>query len=231
MSTKPVVLLLFSLCLGGCEWGNQTPDPTETPEGTNAYQMVTGEDSEDERSHWDAFLNRAQYVYGKEPAPFLKENIHVVRPGRALDIAMGEGRNAVFMAKRGFQVDGVDISEVAIRKALRLARENHVTLTPINADLNKYQVQPETYDLIVTINFLYRPFIPALKKGLKRGGYVIYENYTVDQLKNALGQNLRRDWLLQKGELKELFKDFEILVYKETDDGKDALASIVARKP
>ncbi len=193
--------------------------------------MVTGEDSEDERSHWDAFLNRAQYVYGKEPAPFLKENIHVVRPGRALDIAMAEGRNAVFLAKRGFQVDGVDISEVAIRKALRLAKENHVTITPINADLNRYQVAPEAYDLIVTIQFLSRPFIPVLKRGLKHGGYVIYENYTVDQWKNAKGENLRRDWLLQKGELKEFFKDYEILVYKETNDGTEAVASIVARKP
>lgn len=223
--------LFLGISLGACDWRAKAPDPTETPQGTNAYQIVTGEDSEDERSHWDAFLNRAQYVYGKEPAPFLKENIHVVRPGRALDIAMGEGRNAVFLAKRGFQVDGVDISEVAIRKALRLARENHVTITPVHADLNKYQIPPDTYDLIVVVNFLSRPVIPILKRGLKRGGYVIYENYTIDQLGNALGQNLRRDWLFQKGELREFFKDFEVLVYKETNDGKDALASVVARKP
>ncbi len=218
-------MVLFGLLFAGCE--SKGPQKAVL----NAYQMVTGEDDEDERSHWDAILNRPQYVYGKEAALFLQEQIHIVQPGRALDIAMGEGRNAVFLARKGFQVDGVDLSEVAIRKALRLAKDQHVTINPISANLNQYQVPHETYDLIVTINFLYRPFIPSLKQGLKRGGYVIYENHTVDQLKNALGQNLRRDGLLNPGELRKLFKDFEILVYRETNDGKDAVASIVARKP
>ena len=202
------------------------------PRGANAYQMVTGDSAEEDRGQWDALYNNAQgYVFGKEPAAFLKDHLDLLPKGRALDIAMGEGRNAVFLAKKGFQVEGVDLSEVAIRKAKRLARENQVSIQTINADLTTYQIKADAYDVVVNINYLQRSLIPQIKRGLKKGGVVVYENYTVAQLKNASGKRLRRDYLLGEGELKELFKDLEILVFRETNDGKDAVASLVARKP
>lgn len=193
--------------------------------------MVTGDDSEEDRGHWDKMYNTRAYIYGKEPAVFLRDNIARLPVGRALDIAMGEGRNAVYMAKKGFRAIGVDYSEVAIRKAKLLARENHVSIETINADLTNYQIKPEHYDVIVNINYHQKSLIPGIKKGLKNGGVVVYESYTVDQLQNALGQHLRRDYLLKPGELKELFKEFEILVYRETNNGKEAVASLIARKP
>lgn len=201
------------------------------PRGANAYQMVTGDDSDQDRRQWDNLFNTQTYVFGKEPAAFLQEQIHLLPVGRALDIAMSEGRNAVFLAKKGFSVEGVDYSDVALRKARLLAKENGVTIQPINADLNTYSIRPDSYDVILNIQFLLRPLIPKIKRGLKRGGVVVFENYTVDQEANALGQSLRRDYLLERGELRELFKDFEILVYRETNDGKDAVASLIARKP
>jgi GMP synthase (glutamine-hydrolysing) B subunit len=75
------------------------------------------------------------------------------------------------------------------------------------ADLNHYTIRPESYDVIVNINYLQRSLIPQIKRGLKKGGVVVYENWTVEQLKNTLEQHLRRDYLLEKGELRELFKD------------------------
>ncbi len=201
------------------------------PLGANAYQMVTGDDSEDDRVHWDKLYNTRTYIYGKEPADFLQKNAYLLYGARVLDIAMGEGRNSVYLAKKGFVVEGVDLSEVAIRKAKRLAKENRVTLTPVIADLTNYRVKPDSYHVILNFNYLQRSLIPQIKRGLKRKGIVIYENHTVDQLTNLSGQNVRRDYLLRKGELKELFKDFEILVYQETNDGKDAKASLIARKP
>ncbi len=201
------------------------------PTGTNAYQMVTGDDSEDDRRRWDTLFNTRTYIFGKEPAEFVKENIHLLPVGRALDIAMGEGRNAVYLAKKGFNVEGVDISEVALKKARRLAHENRVTISTINADLSTYVIKPESYEVILNIDFLQRSLVPQIKRGLKHGGIVVFENDTVDQLANAPGQHIRRDYLLAKGELRELFKDFQILLYRETNDGKDARASLVARKP
>jgi len=201
------------------------------PNGSNAYQMVTGDDSEDDRKHWDTLFKTGAYVFGKAPAEFLRKNIALLPVGRALDIATGEGRNAVFLAKKGFKVDGVDISEVALHKAKRLARENRVSINTINADLNNYVIKPDSYDVILNIDFLSRAQVPQIKKGLRRGGVVVFENYTVDQIKNVPNKHLRKDWLLGRGELRELFKDFNILVYTETNDGKVARASLVARKP
>ena len=84
------------------------------------------------------------YIFGTEPAEFLKDHINRLPQGRALDIAMGEGRNAVYLAKKGFIVDGVDISEVGLKKTRLLARNNHVMINTIDADLNTYQIKPET---------------------------------------------------------------------------------------
>ncbi len=203
------------------------------PRGQNIYQSVTGDDSEEDRNRWDQKYKTKTYIFGKEPAAFLRENIGLLSVGRALDIAMGEGRNAIFLAQKGFSVDGVDISEVALKKAKMLARENHVSshVNTINADLNHYTIKPESYEVIVNFYYLQRSLIAEIKKGLKKRGVVIFESYTEDQLKNKEGPRLPKDYLLKVGELRELFKDYEILLYRETNNGKEAVASLVARKP
>jgi 2-polyprenyl-3-methyl-5-hydroxy-6-metoxy-1,4-benzoquinol methylase len=200
------------------------------PSGNNAYQTVTGDDNEDDRLHWDRLYNTQSYLFGKEPAAFLKDHLKLLpNNGKVLDIAMGEGRNAVFLARKGFKVEGVDISEVALRKAKRLAKENKVGISTINADLSSYEIKPESYEVILNIDYLQRSLVPQIKKGLKKGGIVVFENFTVDQLKNTKEQ-IPNAYLLSAGELKELFKDFQILLYKETNDGKEARASLIARK-
>ena len=76
-----------------------------------------------DRRRWDKRFERKEFALGKEPNPFLKKHIHLLPRGKALDIATGEGRNAVFLAQHGFEVDAVDISEKGLRKAQQLARE------------------------------------------------------------------------------------------------------------
>lgn len=196
----------------------------------NYFQKLTGDNSDSDKSRWDKMYSKHKgYVFGKEPAAYLVEVLPIIPKGKALDLAMGEGRNAIYLAKKGFKVDGVDISEVAIRKARRLALEQGVRVKSIVADLNKYQVESETYDVILDFYFLNRELIAQIKKGLKKGGVVVFENYTMAHLKYDKAQN--KAYLLNAGELKELFKDFEIIKYREIDNGKAALASIVARKP
>ncbi|MBI3534120.1 MAG: methyltransferase domain-containing protein [Deltaproteobacteria bacterium] len=200
--------------------------------GKTEYQMVTGDDSEEDRSQWDKKYKTKTYIFGKEPALFLKEHVHLLPVGKALDIAMGEGRNAIYLAKKGFIVEGVDISEVALQKAKMLARDNNVTskLLVINADLNTYTIKSDYYEVIIDFYYLQRSLFPQIKKGLKKGGIVVFETYTEEQLKNKEGQRIPKDYLLKIGELREAFKDFEILVYRETNNGKEAIASLVARK-
>lgn len=201
------------------------------PKGESDFQRITGDDPEEDRSHWDALYNKKGYLYGVEPSAFLKRFVGVLTRGRALDIAMGEGRNAIFLAKSGFKVDGVDISDTAIRKAQRLAQKNRVSIRAITADLNQYSIKPETYDSIIIINFLSRRLLPEIKKGLKKGGTVLYENSTVEQLKLPSGTGLRRDWLFESGELKKAFEDFEIIHSSEPKTSTEARALLIARKP
>src|SRR6185312_12528713 len=99
---------------------------------------------------------------------------------------------AIFLAKKGLTVEGVDLSEVAIRKAKRLARENRVGITGILEDLTSYVIPPDCYSVILNFDYLQRNLIPQIKQGLKKGGLVIYENYTVEQLSNPGGKHIRR---------------------------------------
>jgi tellurite methyltransferase len=202
-----------------------------TPRGANTYQILTGDDIDGDRTHWDQLYRKKGYLFGTEPAAFLKEVLARIPRGKALDIAMGEGRNAVFLGRSGFAVEGVDLSSVALRKARKLAQQGGVKIRTIQADLNTYTIKPESFGLIININYLQRSLIPQIRRGLRKGGFVVFESYTVDQLRNPGGEEFRRDYLLGRGELRELFKDFEILEYRETNDGKDALASLLARKP
>src|SRR5262249_8076828 len=135
-------------------------------------------------------------------------------------------------AKKGFQVTGVDYSEVALQKVRRLAHENRVSIKTVNADLTEYAIKPESYEVILDIDFLQRSLIPQIKRGIKHGGVVVYVGETEEQLKNEAGKNTpHRERLLRKGELKELFKEFNVLFYREINDGKEAYAELVARKP
>jgi tellurite methyltransferase len=225
------VLSLFLSLTSGCDSGHTHTDEIQPSGATTSWQMITGDDSEDDRKQCDSIYSTQVYIFGTEPAEFLKDHINRLPQGRALDIAMGEGRNAVYLAKKGFIVDGVDISEVGLKKARLLARNNHVMINTIDADLNTYTIKPESYDVILNIDYLQKSLIPEIKKGLKHGGVVVFENYTVRQLENTGGKAIPKNFLLEEGELPKLFKEFKVLVFRETNDGKDARASLIAQKP
>jgi tellurite methyltransferase len=165
-----------------------------------------------------------------EPSKFLIDNIHLLPIGRVLDVAMGTGRNAVYLAKKGFEVKGVDISTEAVRSALNHAREAGVTLKACVADLESaYHIEKSAYDVIICFNYLHRPLIKQIKDGLRVEGIVVYETFTVDQAR--FGKPTNPDYLLKYNELLELFRDLRCLYYREgiVDESK-ALAGIIAKK-
>ena len=187
-----------------------------------------------DQKRWDERFRGKGFAFGKEPNPFLKKHIHLLPKGKTLDIASGEGRNAVFLARQGFDVDAVDISEVGLKKAKKLAGEIGVKIDTTYADLNTYQIEKEKYDLIANFYFLRRGLIPKIKKGLKKGGWVIFETYTLEQ-KNV-GTEGPKDpkYFLKPNELLRLFKGFHILHYREgifKEGGRrKAVASLIAQK-
>ena len=167
---------------------------------------------------------------GFEPAQFLVDNIALLPKGRALAVAMGAGQNAIYMAKMGFEVEGVDISPEAVSSALELARKSGVNLRTQVADLeNNYHIEKGAYEVIICFNYLQRSLIPQIKDGLRKGGMVVYETFIVDQAR--FGKPKNPDYLLRHNELLDMFRDFRCLRYREgIVEGRKAVASIIAEK-
>ena len=186
---------------------------------------------EQDKLFWDKKYETEAYIFGKEPVEFLRENIDILPTGKALDIAMGEGRNAVFLAKNGFDVDGCDISEIAVKKAQELAKENNVKIHAFVADLETYKLPQDTYDVIVCFYYLQRSLIPQIKQALKPGGMIIYETYTIENWERGLEGPKNKDYLLKPNELLNFFRDFKIIYYRELVlDNKKAVASLIAKR-
>jgi len=187
-----------------------------------------------DQRRWDERFRRKQFVLGKEANPFLRKHIHLLQKGKALDIAAGEGRNAVFLARHGFDVNAVDLSEIGLRKTRRLAKETGVKIHTLLVDLDTYRIEKKGYDLIANFYFLKRSLIPKMKRGLKKGGRIIFETYTLEQRELGTGGPKHARYFLKSNELLRLFKDFRILFYREgifNEGGRrKAIASLIAEK-
>jgi tellurite methyltransferase len=168
--------------------------------------------------------------YDNNPARFLVENLPVLPGGRVLDVAMGSGRNAVYLAKMGFTVFGVDVAPENVSNALSLAKKNGVTIYPEIGDLEDgYRIATEAYDIIICFNYLQRSLFPQLKAGVKKGGIIVYETFTVDQ--PQFGKPTNPNFLLHYNELLNVFRDFRCLRYREGVMGsREAVASIIAQR-
>jgi SAM-dependent methyltransferase len=100
-------------------------------------------------THWDARYGGAELVWGAEPNRWVVAECAGLTPGRALDLACGEGRNAIWLAGLGWQVTGVDFSAVALSRAAELAAHVGVRGTWVRADLQEYRPEPAAFDLVV----------------------------------------------------------------------------------
>jgi tellurite methyltransferase len=168
---------------------------------------------------------------GFEPAQFLVDNVELLPKGRILDVAMGAGHNAIYLAKMGFEVEGVDISPEAVGSALERARNSGVNLRGQVADLeNNFHIEKGAYEVIICFKYLQRSLIPQIKDGLRKGGMVVYETFILDQVR--FGKPKNPDYLLRHNELLDMFRDFRCLRYREgVVEGRKAIASIIAEKP
>lgn len=182
------------------------------------------------KGFWDKKFAGEKYIYGKAPAKFLARNYNFIpAKSRVLDIGMGEGRNAVFLATKGYKVTGIDISRVAIQKARFLAKEFGVRIDTIQKSIKELRITPGTIDAIICFYYVDREIVETLKKWLRPGGVIIFEAYTINQklINKMEGED---SYVLQSGELLELFSDFTLLKYEEPLHMKDYIASIIAQK-
>ena len=175
--------------------------------------------TENDRKKWDA--RYAKHMGGLDPSPIVKDHWKLAPLGNALDIACGNGRNSIFLAGRGFVVDAVDISAVALS---RLAgRDPNINV--ICQDIDTWPVPQNRYTLILNIRFLDRRLFPMIQDGLRPGGVLIFESFVGGKTS---------DYCLEKNELLRAFVDLRVIFYEErkTDhsDKFDQTASLVAIK-
>ncbi len=162
------------------------------------------------------------------PAGLLQRHDGLYAGGLALDIAMGAGRNAVYLSLQGYTVIGVDRSPAAARLACGHARHRGGGVSAVVCDMLEFEIKPACYDLIANFYYLERSIIERMKRGLKQGGLLFFETYTLEQTR--FGGPKNRDFLLKPNELLELFSDLLIVFYHERSESDRAVASLVARK-
>jgi rhodanese-related sulfurtransferase len=177
-----------------------------------------------------------QHEHGLAPSSFLVNNFDLLAKGLALDLEMGEGRNAIYLATRGFDVDGVDGDPQAVAQARASARKLGAPIRAVlgSVEDGTYIIPIETYDSIVVFNYLHRPAFNDIKDGVVPGGVVVCQAFTLDQVR--FGHPPDPERLLRPGELREVFARWEILRHREligaSREGEmRAIASIIARKP
>jgi len=188
----------------------------------------------EDQKRWDKRYREREPDLNRGANTILKKNLRFLPRGKALDLAAGEGRNAVSLAEHGFQVEAVDISPVAISRARKLASVKGVRIKAMAADLDAYPIPDGQYEVILNFYFLDRRLIPRIKKGLKKGGVVVFETYTAEQKKLGTGGPGQTHYVLKPNELLRLFRGFHVLFYREgvfREGGKRrAIASLIARK-
>lgn len=166
------------------------------------------------------------------PSSWILENADLLpRGGRALDVACGRGRHALFLAAAGFNVDAVDLEPARTGSLAVTAKNLELPLQVRYVDLEAagdVDLGHDLYDLILVTRYLHRPLFPALTHALKPGGLLLYETFTVAQAK--CGHPTNPDFLLEPGELSRLVAPLVVVRQKEGKADGAELAAVAARK-
>lgn len=141
---------------------------------------------------WDERYSADHYIYGTKPNEFLQQNVETIPRGEVLCLAEGEGRNAVFLAKQGYQVSAVDNSLVGIAKARKLAQSEKVSIQFIHANLATFNLGENRWDGIISVfchlpESIRKPLHQNITTALKPGGIFLLEAYTPKQLEHGTG--------------------------------------------
>ena len=187
----------------------------------------------DERTSWNQRYREGSHSSLK-PDPFLVDSypefLHPLFPagGTALDVAGGVGRHAIWLAKRNWTVDLVDISEVGIAEAKKNARQYVARIQFLVQDLKKFPFPRNRYDVVLVFFYLERSIFSDLLRALRPGGLLLYKTYTLEQRKFGGGPTHPMH-LLQPNELLHAFSKLQILFYRETIRDR-GIAELIGRR-
>jgi SAM-dependent methyltransferase len=166
------------------------------------------------------------------PATWLVSHRALLPPsGRALDVACGHGRHALWLARHGFDTRAIDRNPETQAALDARARAEHLPLAVATADLEAGEVDlgRDAYDVIVVVHYLHRALFPALMAALAPGGVLVYETFTRAQAER--GRPTNPAFLLEPGELPRLVAPLEVRAAREGDFEGKLIASVVAVRP
>lgn len=189
-----------------------------------AGQATTPRSPEAELARWDRMFAAEPTHIRWEPNRFLTEVASTLKPGEAIDVGMGSGRNALYLARSGWRVTGVDTSGVGVERARERAGANKLSLVAVQSDMFTFDYGTGTYDLVL---FMYMGPVgdlgERLVRALKPGGHLLIEHF-------AGG--------FESGSLPNIFTGLEVLRYSEDEDFPDydlrnqgRVVRFLARKP
>lgn len=200
--------------------------------------------SQSDRDKWNQKYREGEYSTRKHPTVLLEAWLPRLtvesEPPRAMDVGCGLGRNSLYLARRGWHVVAVDVSEVALEKLGQAAADENLPITCLQRDLETVPASPEDpamtgpYDLVIMIRYTNVPLIGPLKSALVPGGYLLVEEH-MDTEAEVVGPRESR-FRVAPGQLREAAGDFEVIHYQEglledPDHRPVALAQLVARRP
>ena len=181
----------------------------------------------EDRSKWNRKYARASYP--TNPSAIVRKHYKLARPGRALDIAAGNGRNALFLANHGYSVDALDISEIGLKCFAGLSD----AVNAVCVDLDHYDLPSDRYSLVINIKYLNRRLFPQIYRALAAGGVLIFQTF-LRNAKPIRRTPCRREHLLRPNELIRAFPQMRVAFYTEDrvpeNDDPYPLASLVAVK-
>lgn len=166
-------------------------------------------------TNWDSVFANPASNFNRQPSRLLVEAIRDRQPGAAIDLGMGEGRNAIYLAQQGWRVTGVDLSAVGVSQAQAHAKQLGVALDAHVADLDKFDFGHGQWDLITLFYmhaWYHRSKLPSaqrLREALRPGGMLVIEGYA------------GTDVGFQTDELRHDFADFKVLRYEDVVDEAD----------
>lgn len=175
-----------------------------------ATLATSSEVDKSDQNFWNSKFGDSHTEFNREPNRLLIDAIRDRKPGTAVDLGMGQGRNAIYLAQHGWQVTGVDLSDVAIAQARARATQLGVKLNTVLDGLDDYDLGQSRWDLITLfyVHAWYRSSKPRdvqrIKEALKPGGLVVIEGFAGNQ-----------SFLFQPNELIRDFSDFRILRYED----------------
>lgn len=190
--------------------------------------------SDTDREKWNRRYREGAYADRTHPSPFLVDWIGKVTPGRALDVACGAGRNALYLAQNGFAVDAIDISAEALERAQESAGQFGLSVNWLEQDLDDPPVLDHGYQLILVVRYVNLPLLQQLATLLAPGGILLCEEH-MESPDEVIGPG-NPAFRVRPGELSDTVTGLEqVHLYEglvtEPDGRQAALAQLVARRP